>query len=89
MPSEAQGGVCARELLPRQQPSGPILCGLALGLGSRALGTAAGGWGRRSPVGPSWVGVGLRRSRKLTWQEFTTMLSLGFRLRVLTMPGAQ
>lgn len=40
-------------------------------------------------MGRSRVGAGVRRSRNFTWQEFTTMLSLGLRLRVLTMPGAQ
>lgn len=44
--------------------------------------------GEHSPGGPRQVGTGVQRSRNFTWQELTTMLSLGLRLRVLTMPGA-
>lgn len=42
-----------------------------------------------SPAGLSWVDKGVQRSLNFTWQELTTTLSLGLRLRVLMMPGTQ
>ena len=60
--------------------------------GSLAMSWGSGPWGgqgRCSPVSASLVGLGVQRRRNLTRQEFTTTLSLGLRLRLLTMPGTQ